>query len=248
MAYVYRHIRLDKNEPFYIGIGDDNYKRPYKKSGKTKYWKHIAKNGYEVEIIMDGLTWEQACEKEKEFIILYGRKDLGNGILVNMTDGGDGVKGKVVTDETKLKISNSVKEWHKTYTPSDKFKEMCSMRMSILNKDKDFLDKRAESVRNSQKLKDYYASRKGVPSGYKHTEETKKKMSQAKIGKKMPINYVLKKSKKLIQKTLDGEVVKIWESAKEVQRCTNFAQANISRCCNGVYKQSYGFKWEYYNK
>ena len=21
MAYVYRHIRLDKNEPFYIGVG-----------------------------------------------------------------------------------------------------------------------------------------------------------------------------------------------------------------------------------
>ena len=28
MAYVYRHIRLDKNEPFYIGIGSDaNYSR-----------------------------------------------------------------------------------------------------------------------------------------------------------------------------------------------------------------------------
>jgi len=23
MAYVYRHIRLDKNEPFYIGISND---------------------------------------------------------------------------------------------------------------------------------------------------------------------------------------------------------------------------------
>jgi hypothetical protein len=28
MAYLYRHIRHDKNEPFYIGIGsDNNYKR-----------------------------------------------------------------------------------------------------------------------------------------------------------------------------------------------------------------------------
>ena len=28
MAYLYRHIRLDKNEPFYIGIGSDtNFKR-----------------------------------------------------------------------------------------------------------------------------------------------------------------------------------------------------------------------------
>ena len=32
MAYLYRHIRLDKNEPFYIGIGSNelnNYKRAY---------------------------------------------------------------------------------------------------------------------------------------------------------------------------------------------------------------------------
>jgi len=27
MAYVYRHIRLDKNEPFYIGIGSEEFKK-----------------------------------------------------------------------------------------------------------------------------------------------------------------------------------------------------------------------------
>ena len=93
MAYVYRHIRIDKNEPFYIGIGkDDTYKRAYQ-SSKTKrsdFWHNIASRGYEVEILMDNLTWEQACEKEKEFISIYGRKDLGQGSLVNLTNGGDG--------------------------------------------------------------------------------------------------------------------------------------------------------------
>lgn len=40
MAYVYRHIRLDKNEPFYIGIGSDiNYQRAYNYQRRTKYWK-----------------------------------------------------------------------------------------------------------------------------------------------------------------------------------------------------------------
>lgn len=94
MAYVYRHIRTDKNEPFYIGIGKDaTYKRAYQ-SSKTKrsdFWHNIAIKGYEVEILMDNLTWEQACEKEKEFISIYGRKDLGKGTLVNLTNGGDGV-------------------------------------------------------------------------------------------------------------------------------------------------------------
>jgi hypothetical protein len=27
MAYLYRHIRLDKNQPFYIGIGKDDVEK-----------------------------------------------------------------------------------------------------------------------------------------------------------------------------------------------------------------------------
>jgi hypothetical protein len=92
MAYVYRHIRLDNNEPFYIGIGSDgSNKRAYSNKNRNTYWYNIvSKTSYEVEIMLDDLTWEEACEKEKEFIKLYGRKDLNEGTLVNMTDGGEG--------------------------------------------------------------------------------------------------------------------------------------------------------------
>lgn len=95
MAYLYRHIRLDKNEPFYIGIGiTKNYSRAYSKKSRNKLWKIIAnKSGYEVEVIFDDLSWEEACEKEKEFINLYGRIDNKTGILSNMTNGGDGTIG-----------------------------------------------------------------------------------------------------------------------------------------------------------
>lgn len=95
MVYLYRHIRLDKNEPFYIGIGsDENYKRAYQKESRNKHWKNIvAKTLYEVEILLDNLTWEEACKKEIEFIALYGRNDLKQGSLVNMTNGGDGCVG-----------------------------------------------------------------------------------------------------------------------------------------------------------
>jgi hypothetical protein len=97
MAYLYRHIRLDTNEIFYIGIGSDSlgkYKRAYSKYERNKYWQNIVnKTSYEIEIMLDNLTWEEACEKEKEIIKLYGRKDLNEGTLVNMTDGGDGMVG-----------------------------------------------------------------------------------------------------------------------------------------------------------
>lgn len=102
MAVLYRHIRLDKNIPFYVGIGDSE-KRAYNKINRTKIWKNIAKKGYEVEILFEDLTWEQAIEKEKEFIALYGRRDLGLGPLINLTDGGEGTIGYRHSDEVKEK-------------------------------------------------------------------------------------------------------------------------------------------------
>jgi hypothetical protein len=107
MPYVYRHIRLDKNEPFYIGIGKDNsYKRAFEKDKRNKFWKNIvSKTNYEVEILIDDLSWEVACEKEKEFISLYGRKDLNTGTLVNLTNGGDGANGAIRNQKFKQNLS-----------------------------------------------------------------------------------------------------------------------------------------------
>lgn len=111
MAIVYRHIRLDKNEPFYIGIGLDE-KRAYNKVSRNEHWKRIVKNtDYEVQILFYDLTLDEACEKEKEFIALYGRRNLNTGTLVNMTDGGDyfGCSGYKHTDEHKSYMSNLFK-------------------------------------------------------------------------------------------------------------------------------------------
>lgn len=98
MAYVYRHIRLDKNEPFYIGIGNCKkcgYPRAHSKFYRNKMWLQVLNESkISVEIIMDGLSYEEAKTKEKEFIKLYGRKDTGSGSLVNMTSGGQGAPNR----------------------------------------------------------------------------------------------------------------------------------------------------------
>ena len=109
MAHVYRHIRKDKNEPFYVGISAHNkYKRANSSVCRSRYWNNIVnKTDYRVDIVMDDLTWEEACEKERELIALYGRKDLGLGPLVNRTDGGDGLCGVSVSYQTRLKMSES---------------------------------------------------------------------------------------------------------------------------------------------
>jgi len=116
--YVYRHIRLDKYEPFYIGIGTkdsikkwkSNYKRSYDKKYRNDLWKKIYnKTSYKIEILIESNDYEFIKEKEKYFIKLYGRKDLGTGTLCNLTDGGEGGLNCLKTEEIKLKISNKLK-------------------------------------------------------------------------------------------------------------------------------------------
>ena len=105
---IYRHIRLDTNKIFYIGIG--SLKRPYNKISRNIYWKRITnKTNYEIQILKSDLSLEDAIELEKILINYYGRSNNKTGILCNLTDGGEGVFGMVVSKETKLKISNTLK-------------------------------------------------------------------------------------------------------------------------------------------
>ena len=179
MAYLYRHIRLDKNEPFYIGIGSDSngkYSRAFAiKTGRNPLHQNILnKTVVEVEILLDDLTWEEACEKEKEFIKLYGRIDLGVGCLSNMTNGGEGVFGKIVTDEMKNYLSTI----GKLKIVSDISKE--KNRQSHLGKEASSESKQKCSI----SLKKYYtthvAAHKGKPSwnkGIPMSDAARKKLT-----------------------------------------------------------------------
>jgi hypothetical protein len=101
---LYRHIRLDKNEVFYIGISS-NKKRPFSRFSRNKYWNNIIKiTDWKVEIVIDNLSRKEIEEKEIEFIKLYGRKDLGLGTLCNLTDGGTGGLGLKHTEIVKNKM------------------------------------------------------------------------------------------------------------------------------------------------
>lgn len=50
---------------------------------------------------------------------------------------------------------------------------------------------------------------------------------------------------KIIQYTLDGVPIKIWDSARDVERTLKFNHASICYACRGIYKQSNGFIWKY---
>jgi hypothetical protein len=108
MAYLYRHIRLDINQPFYIGIGSDLGYRAKDNKKRNKIWKDIvAKTNYEIEILFDNITWKEACKKEIEFIQLYGRICNKSGCLANLSSGGEGYLDPPIS--VRLKLSDGKK-------------------------------------------------------------------------------------------------------------------------------------------
>ena len=54
-----------------------------------------------------------------------------------------------------------------------------------------------------------------------------------------------KRSKPVLQYTLDGKFVKEWKSQSDVERNLGYSQRNISACCRGKYKSLYGYVWKY---
>ena len=95
MAYLYRHIRLDTNEVFYIGVGTktrqnvfltlkSEFYRAYNSRERNTIWKRIAaKTEIKVEILFESDDLVFIQQKEKEFISLYGRMVDNTGSLAN---------------------------------------------------------------------------------------------------------------------------------------------------------------------
>lgn len=121
--YVYEWIRLDTNEPFYVGKGCGNRAYQIYKSRNAGFMNVFRKTECAVVILADNLTEEEAYEAEIWFIYEY--KYIYNFSLVNLDEGGLGaVSGKfnhmygrkgplhpnygiIVSDETRRKQSIS---------------------------------------------------------------------------------------------------------------------------------------------
>lgn len=137
--YLYRHIRLDNNVPFYVGIGEKvdefksyrrEYSRAFDKIKRNDYWKRIVNiTDYKVEILLESDDVKFIKEKEIEFVALYGRSNLDKGPLCNLTDGGDGCNNFKATPEQILKM--------KTYQRNTRARKLVLMNL-IGNKIKEF--------------------------------------------------------------------------------------------------------------
>ena len=95
--YTYAYLREDKT-PYYIGKGKGN--RLYKRGSRVFA---PPKDKSRIIFLKKNLTEAEAFKHEIYMIDVFGRKDLGTGILHNLTDGGEGISN--LSDETRKKMS-----------------------------------------------------------------------------------------------------------------------------------------------
>lgn len=216
MLVLYKHIRNDDNTIFYIGIGKAT--RPYETIGRNQLWHNIVnKVGYTIEIISENLEWEYARQKEISLIKKYGRRDINTGILVNMTDGGEGRNGSIVTDATRKKMSKT----HKGRVFDEEWlKKLSESKLGDKNPSWGGLSK---DHRNNIS--------KGC-KGKKNTPEQRKRQSLAQM-------------KPIIQKNKKGDFIKKWNSIMDASNELKLHDSVISSCCKGDRTTTGGFMWEY---
>jgi hypothetical protein len=180
MALVYQHRTADTNQIFYIGIGTRKC-RAKSSDNRNRHWHYVVrKHGINVEILFSGIDIEEAKQIEKYLIRFYGRKSEG-GILVNHTDGGDGIFGHKMSDFAKARIKAS--STGRLHTPEAKEK----IRIAHLG-----TKMPAASIEKTR----------AANTGRKHTNKAKDAIRNAVIGRIVSENVRL-----VASKTHNGKIV-----------------------------------------
>ena len=193
--YCYGEYTFDY-EPFYVGKGCNkrDVQHLQKSCKDSGYFKNKIKKIQRITgtnpVIMrqeDKISNECAVNLETKMIDIIGRYDLGRGPLLNMKDRDEGVIGRIISEQTRKKISNANKG--RKHTDENKKKisnslkgdknpfynkhhsEETKMKISESNKGKTL------SEETKRKISKQCCGEKNGFYGKKHSDETRRKMS-----------------------------------------------------------------------
>jgi predicted RNA binding protein with dsRBD fold (UPF0201 family) len=224
--YTYAYLRED-GTPYYIGKGSDK-----RITRRVKRDTRPPKDKSRIIFLKQNLTEEEAFKHEIYMISVFGRKDLGTGVLYNRTDGGEGVSGRIVTDETRNKIRQKLKGkeftdtrrknisdglrgksavWNigNTYTKGKKLTEEHKRKLSERQKGKTFTEEHKLKISKSLTGRKLSEEQKEKITksliGRKQSEETKNKLKKALMG-----HSVSDETRKKISETLKSKNVGKW--------------------------------------
>lgn len=181
-VYTYYDPRGGLNHPIYVGKGTSRrayfHLRSCANPILSRTLEKIRAAGLKpaVEIVFRTDDETEAIAREVALIAQYGRRNIGTGTLCNLTDGGEGVRGRVVTPETRKRISEA------------NAGRLVGRKIS---------DEHKRNIAAAQRGKPH--PRK---SGTTHSPEARKRMSEARRGKPGPAHTP--ESKDRIRAALTG--------------------------------------------
>ena len=230
--YVYMYLTLD-GVPFYIGKGKDNRASNISGHLSTNHRNSLLKNkirkvgvdNIKIHFLHINLAEEAAFRWEKYWIKYIGRRDLKEGSLCNLTEGGDGSSGRKCSEETRKKISNAQLIYQKTHLNPFAGKTyssdaLCKMRETVLGRSpwNKGIPRSEETRRKISKTsRGQFVGKNNPMYGKIHTEGTKQKISRANKGRKFSDETKQKMSKAQKGRAHSPETCrKMQESAKRV--------------------------------
>lgn len=170
--YTYAYLRED-GSPYYVGKGRGDRVLSVNRCFKPPCLDRVA-------LLRENMSEKNALDHEIEMIKAWGRKDLGTGMLRNLTDGGEGISGYKLSDETKAKMSLAKQNISDETRAKLRFAKL-GKRLSEEHKSNMRLANLGKKLTDETKAKMSLARIGKI--GRKHTEESKAKMSLAKKGK-----------------------------------------------------------------
>jgi hypothetical protein len=227
--FVYQHIRLDKDEIFYIGKGKmyenkNTYRRAYREDNRNQYWKNIVnKTAYKVEILQEFETELEALTYETELITKHKLKEDG-GTLVNL------IKSSI--DRTSQSRLCNVKRY-KVYQYSLKG-DFIAEHDSLLDAAK-AVGGHEGAIRGAANVTD-----RASASGFQWRYEKFDRLDEVFYNLKRDCLY-----QKIYQFDLFGNFIQEYRNIQDILRNTHIKESGLRQCLRGKSKTSNSYYWSY---
>lgn len=220
---IYKLIDPITNDIRYIGLTFNSLKQRLSShmsepgtSHKCNWISKLKKEGLKpiIESIEENISsYDEVCEREIYYINYY--KSIGCN-LTNMATGGN--KNKKMSDETRIKMSNSAKNRNFKLTLTEETK----LNLSIKAKERFSNENEREKLRISNKK-------------YEDSKSEEQKLN----------DILIQNCKSVFQYDKDMVYINEYPSVRDAERKTNIARSNIIKCCKLKVKSAGGFIWRY---